>query len=222
LNLHCCLVYSVHLGERAPAKQAGSFMKGGRVSKKKLLAVVGVVALITVVGLVMGGIAIAQSETPPAQTVPATPGNMPWGKGFGCMGAGGWNNFDAMAKALNLTPTQLFEKLHEGKTLADIATEQGVDLTKVQEAANAERVQAMKDAIAQAVKDGKITQAQADWMLQGLEQGYMGKGRGFGFDGMGGRGMRGFRGGPGMHGFWGERAPKQAPSAPTPSQSSWS
>jgi hypothetical protein len=199
------------------------------VSSKKVLAVVGVVALITVVGLVMGGMALAQTETPPSQTTPATPQQLPWGMGFGCMGGGSWTNFDAMAKALNLTPTQLFEKLHEGKTLADIATAQGVDLAKVQEAANAERVQAMKDGIAQAVKDGKITQAQADWLLQGLDQGYMGKGRGFGFGfgGRGGRGMMGgFPGGRGMHGFWGgqapQQAPQQAPTAPSSSQSSWS
>jgi hypothetical protein len=208
-------------GERAPAEQAGSSTKGGAVTRKKLLAVVGVVALITVVGLVVGGMALAQTETPP-QTTPENPQQPPWGKGFGCMGAGGWNNFDAMAKALNLSPTQLFEKLHEGKTLADIAKDQGVDLAKVQEAANAERVQAMKAAIAQAVTDEKITQAQADWLLKGLEQGYMGKGRGFGFGGMGGRGMHGFRGGPGMRGFRGGQAPEQAPSAPSSSQSSWS
>jgi hypothetical protein len=151
------------------------------VTGKKLIAVVGVVTLITVLGLVVGGMAFAQTETPPEQTTPATPGQLPWGKGMGCLGGRSWGNFDAMAEALNLTPTQLFEKLHDGQTLADIAKAQGVDLTKVQEAANAERVKAMKDAIAQAVKDGKITQEQADWMLQGLEQGYMGKGRSFGF-----------------------------------------
>jgi len=192
------------------------------VTRKKLLAVVGVVTLITVVGLVMGGMALAQTETPPAQTTPENPQQLQWGKGFGCMGGGSWGNFDAMAKALNLTPTELFEKLHEGKALADIAKEQGVDVAKVQEAANAERVQAMKAAIAQAVTDEKITQAQADWLLKGLEQGYMGKGRGFGFGGMGGRGMHGFRGGPGMRGFRGGQAPEQAPSAPSSSQSSWS
>ena len=190
------------------------------MTKKKLLAVVGVVALVTVVGLVVGGIAFAQTETPPSQTAPTAPDEFGLGRGFGMMGRGGsWNNFDAMAKALNLTPTQLFEKLHEGKTLADIAKAQGVDLTKVQEAANAERVQAMKDAIAQAVKDGKITQAQADWLLKGLEQGYLGKGNGFGFG-------CGHGGGRGMRGFGGGRMPYQAPegtpdtSSTTPS--SWS
>jgi hypothetical protein len=189
------------------------------VTKKKLMAVVGVVALIAVVGLVVGGIAFAQTETPPSQTTPATPEQFGRGMGFGCMGGGSWNNYDAMAKALNLTPTQLFEKLHEGKTLADIAKEQGVDLTKVQEAANAQWVQAMKDAIAQAVKDGKITQAQADWLLQGLDQGYLGKGKGFGFGfgHGGGRGMRGFGGGR-----MPQQAPQQAPGTSSTTPSSWS
>ena len=97
-------------------------------------------------------------------------------------GGGSMADFDAMAKALNLTPTQLFEQLHSGKTLAEIAQAQGVDLTKIQEAANATRIQAQKDRIAQAVTDGTMTQAQADWLIQGLEKGYMGKGMG-GFDG---------------------------------------
>ena len=72
----------------------------------------------------------------------------------------------------------------------------------------------MKDKIAQAVKDGKMTQEQADWLLQGLEKGYTGKGRGgmfgFGHGPMGRGGMRG-------HGNWGG-AP--APATPAPGSSS--
>ena len=66
----------------------------------------------------------------------------------------------------------MFEQLHSGKTLSDIATAQGEDLSAVQAAVNASRVQAMKDKIAQAVTDGTITQEQADWLLQGLDKGY--------------------------------------------------
>ena len=185
---------------------------------KKLIAVVGVLALVTVVGLVMSGMVFAQTATPPAQTAPEDPQQLPRGRGFGCMGGGSWEKFDAMAEALDLTPTELFEKLHEGKTLAELAKEQGVDLEKVQEAANAERVKAMKDAITQAVEDGKITQAQADWLLQGLDEGYLGKGRDFGF-GFGGRGGRGMHG---MHGFGRGLAPEQAPTTPSTTPSSWS
>ena len=119
---------------------------------------------------------------PGAERVPASRGSrsagVGWGEASASAALGSWDNFDAMAKALNLTPTQLFEAIHNGKTLDEIAKTQGVDLAKVQEAANAARVQAMKDKIAQAVKDGKMTQEQADWLLQGLEKGYTDQGRG--------------------------------------------
>ncbi len=181
------------------------------MSMKKLATVVGVLALIAVLGLGVFSVstALAQTDTPTTPDMTQkTEKTAPWmgGRGFGFGGRGGsMENFDAMAEALNLTPTQLFEQLHSGKTLAEIAEAQGVDLAAVQEAANAARVQAMKDAIAQAVTDGKITQEHADWLLQGLDKGFMGKGRGldFGF-GCGGRGgMRGH----GMRGV--------APVAPT-------
>jgi hypothetical protein len=186
------------------------------MTKKKLAVLVGALALITVIGVVAAGAAFAQTAapTPVPDAAPAQPfeGRGMMGRGFGFGGPGSWANFDAMAQALNLTPTQLFEALHSGKTLAEIAKTQGVDLAKVQEAAKAARIQAMKDKIAQAVKDKKITQQQADWLLQGLENGYMGKGRGgmFGRGPMGQGGMRG-------HGNWGG---KSAPTAPAPGSSS--
>jgi len=184
---------------------------------KRLAVVMGAVALIAVIGVVAAGAAFAQTDTPtPApNTAPATPfGGRGMGRGFGPGGCGSWDNFDAMATALNLTPTKLFEELHSGKTLDEIAKAQGVDLAKVQEAANAARVQAMKDAIAQAVKDGKMTQEQADWLLQGLEKGYMGKGRGSEFGPGHGPMMRG-----GMRGLGG-RGVAPTPATPAPGTSS--
>ncbi len=148
------------------------------MTKQKLALVMGVLALVTILGVVSVGAAFAQTDTPPAQATPTTPGQPDAGKpgrgfglGFGFRG-GDAATFDAVAKALNLTPTQLFEQLHSGKTLSEIATAQGVDLSAVQAAVNASQVQAMKDKIAQAVKDGTITQEQADWLLQGMEKGY--------------------------------------------------
>jgi hypothetical protein len=185
---------------------------------KKLLMVAGTLVLITVVGVFVASTVFAQETTPPAQTTPANPcpGGKGWGGGFGMWG-GSTATFDATAEALGLTPTQLFEELHGGKTLADIAKEKGVDLQKVQDAAKASQTQAMKDAITQAVKDGKMTQAQADWLLKGLDQGFLPRGRGFGFGHEMGRGMRG--GMRGMRGFWGEQ-PSQAHTAPAPGTSS--
>ena len=178
---------------------------GLRLTKiKKVIAAVGATTVISLGGVFAAGSAFAQTPTPSApSTQPATPApRLDLGRGLGILGKGGsFTQFDAMATALNLTPTQLFEQLHSGKTLDEIATAQGVDLTKVQEAANAARVQAEKDAIAQAVKDGTMTQAEADWRLEGLANGYMPVGRG-GHGGHGGRG--GFDQG----------APGQAPTTP--------
>jgi hypothetical protein len=178
------------------------------MTKRRTILVISVLAVMALASLVLVGTALAQTSTP-APSTPTTPApfwGKGWGRGFGCWG-GNWAVFDAIAEALNLTPTQLFEQLHSGKTLEEIAQAQGVDISKVQEAAQAARVQAMKDAINQAVKDGTITQDEADWLLQGLEKGYL--------PGRWGRG--GF--GRGMGG-WGLKATPTTPSRLTPSTSS--
>jgi hypothetical protein len=99
------------------------------------------------------------------------------------MGAGGdWTVFDAAAKALGLTPEQLFSELHSGKTLSDVAKDKGVDINTVSQATSDARQAAMKQAIEQAVTDGRMTRDQADWTLKGIQNGWMG-------GGFGGRGM---------------------------------
>jgi len=115
------------------------------------------------------------------------------GGGFG-FGGGSTEEFDAQAEALGLTPTELFERLHSGKTLSEIAEAQGVDLQEVQDAVSALKTQSMKDSIAQAVTDGRMSQEQADWMLEGIENGWL-NGRGA-FGGMHGP-MMGGPDGPG-------------------------
>ncbi|MGB9775542.1 MAG: hypothetical protein ACPLYD_05845 [Anaerolineae bacterium] len=186
---------------------------------KRILGIgmaLGLVALVGLLGLLMVAPAFAQGNTPPTTPIPGSgqgPGlGRGWGRGLG-RGFGGfggsWATFDAVAEALGLTPEQLFSELHSGKTLEEIAEEKGVDIQKVYEAAQAARVQQMKEAIQQAVKDGRMTQEQANWLLEGLEKGYFPMGRGFGFG-------RGFRC-PG----WG--IPPSAPTTPsaTPSSSSY-
>ncbi|MCL5997887.1 MAG: hypothetical protein M1546_17805 [Chloroflexi bacterium] len=171
---------------------------------KRLVAIIGAVGLIALIGVFAASTVFAQTPTPaaPSASPDGTPGSKGIGRGFGLWGGGSTAQFDAVAEALNLTPAQLFEQLHSGKTLEEIAQAQGVDIQKVQDALNASRIQAMKDAISQAVTDGKMTQAQADWMLEGLEKGYLPMGRGgFGFG-------HGGRGGPG------KRGPAEAPTAP--------
>ncbi len=65
---------------------------------------------------------------------------------------------DAAAKALGMSTTDLTTAMRGGKTLLDLAREKNVDVAKLRTAiADAE-----KAAIDQAVKDSKLTQAQAD------------------------------------------------------------
>lgn len=103
-------------------------------------------------------------------------------------------NLEWLAEQFGMTVDELKAELEAGKTITELAEEKGVDLQAAQ-------IEVMKERIQQAVEDGTLTQEQADWLLQGLEQGFMPGGRGFDF---GGRG-RHFDGFPGFGGFWGQR-----------------
>jgi hypothetical protein len=198
------------------------------MSKKVLLPVILGVVLV----LVVAGIALAQTVTPPVQSnVPATPAPLR-GFGMGGFGMGGfggvsWSRFDAAAKALNLTPTQLFEKLHGGETLAQVASDQGVSLATVQSAmqsaATTNRQSALGNWIDQAQQAGRLTADQANWLRQGLQNGWLNRlFRGLPFlgqpflgtpGGMMGPG-RMMRPGAGPRNFW-QRVPRQGQQTPS-------
>ena len=166
------------------------------LKRKKLYAMLGAAGALV---LLLGGLGVsvvsAQEITPPSEGAPAG-GILGWGRGLFGFGRGcQWTMFDTAADVLGLTPEELFGKLHGGKTLDEVAEAQGIEMEAVQEALSAEREEAMHDAIAQAVEDGNLTQEQADWLLEGLDNGYMPRGRGSG------HGMRGGRGGFAPGGF---------------------
>jgi len=88
----------------------------------------------------------------------------------------------ALAEKLGITANDLEARLAKGETLAQIASSKGLTVDQFQKL----MTDARNQAIDQAVKDGKLTQEQADWMKQ----------HGFG------RGLRGMRGvGPDRPGF---------------------
>jgi hypothetical protein len=154
----------------------------------KFVKVAGIALLVAAIGLTAAvGVSLAQG--PSGTPTPGDKGGP--GPDLGIMGGGGdWTAFDAAAKALGLTPTELFTELHAGKTLTDIAKDKGVDIETVNQAVKDVRQTAMKKAIEQAVTDGRMTRDQADWTRKGIENGWMG--------GMGGPGFRGMGpGGPG-------------------------
>lgn len=168
-------------------------------------------ALVLLFGSLGASVVFAQEPTPESDVAPPC-GMRSWGRGAFGFGGGEWTVFDTLAEALGLTPEELFGERRAGKTLEQLAEEQDVDLEALQEELDAARDEARRDAIAQAVEDGEMTQEQADWLLEGLDKGYLPHG-GFmghrrGVDRSFGRGMRG-----GFNGFAPQRAPQSNPAS---------
>ncbi|HKZ85149.1 MAG TPA: hypothetical protein VJ793_15975, partial [Anaerolineae bacterium] len=125
----------------------------------KFLKLAGVaLAAAVVVALGSNTLAFAQAAT---TSVPAA--RLAHGGGFG-FGPHSQAALEAAAEALGMTADELSTHLWGGKTPAELADEAGVDLQDVRDAVEAARLEAVRAAIAQAVEDGSITQAQADWL----------------------------------------------------------
>jgi hypothetical protein len=132
-------------------------------------------------------------------------GGGPGGKGGpmgGWMSQYGETMHERMAEFLGMTGDELDAALTKGKTPWQIAEEKGISQDEFAQAMQTIHADILK----QAVADGVITQEQADWMLEGIEQGYgFGGGRGMG-RGMGRGGHFGMEPGLGQ-GLYGPCAP---------------
>jgi opacity protein-like surface antigen len=154
--------------------------------KKTLLIVALVVLALGALGV---GVVVAQGQNPP---VPGS-GYVRMGGGYG--GYGWMHDYveQALASKLGLTEQQVEDALASGKTMYQIALDNGI--------AEADLPTFMTDvhqaAFDKAVADGALTQEQADWMLQRMQDMY-GNGYGFGNCPMGGvrpQDGTGYRGG---------------------------
>jgi hypothetical protein len=111
-------------------------------------------------------------------------------------------HLEAAATALGMTSDELKTALADGSSLADVASSKKVAVQKVIDAIVADE----KAEIAQAVTDGKLTQAQADALQAKVVEHVTAIVNGerpaplFGRGGHGGRGDHGGRGGHGHHG----------------------
>jgi hypothetical protein len=104
-----------------------------------------------------GTLTQAQADKVQAALEDARPAFGPGGPG----GPGGRGpGLDAAADALGVDASELRTQLQSGKSLADVAKDKGVDVQAVIDAIVAE----MQSHLADAVADGKLTQAQADEM----------------------------------------------------------
>jgi len=84
------------------------------------------------------------------------------GMPLGPMEAADGGPIAAAAKALDMTLEELQAEMQDGKSIAALAEEKGVELDTIADA----YVEQMSDHLAQAVTDGKITQEQADQMVE--------------------------------------------------------
>ena len=149
--------------------------------KKKISILIG--SLLAVAVLLAGAritTAYAQEGTPPTP-VAGQPGD---GRGHGRhMGDA---ELEAAAKVLGITTDELSTALQNGQTLEDLATTAGVDIEDVKAAISAVHATEMRARIEAGLADGSISQDKADWLLEGLDKGYL--------DGPGGLGFGGPRG----------------------------
>ncbi|MDQ2693652.1 MAG: hypothetical protein M3Y68_16560 [Chloroflexota bacterium] len=153
--------------------------------KNKLLTLIGgFLAVMLVIGVLSATSAYAQSS----------PGDVFHGRGpGGGRGLGDGIALQAAAEALGMTTDELINALRGGSTLEELAEEAGVDIEEVRTAIQEARTADLRERIQQAVEAGTITQAHADWLFEGLENGFIGGPGGFKFGGRHGFGM-----GPGL------------------------
>ena len=143
------------------------------MKKKISILIGGLLVALMVVGVIGATNAFAQSSTPGALLHGRGPGD-----GRGLRDA----ELAAAAEALNMTADEVSTALQGGKTLEQLAEEAGVDLQNVRDAIQAVREAELRTRIEQAVADGTMTQEKADWLLEGLDKGFLdGPGFGFGF-----------------------------------------
>ena len=152
------------------------------MKKKMSIVIAGLLAALLVVGVIGATGAFAQGS---ATTLLHGRGPGGGGRGFGL----GQVELEAAAKVLGMTADELSTALQSGKTLEQVATDKGVDIQKVKDAIQAAHATEVRDRIQQALKDGTITQANADWLLEGLDKGYIGVPGAFGFGGPHGPGL---------------------------------
>jgi len=87
-----------------------------------------IVAVVLAAVLALGFSIPALAEEPDEVGALSGPGFMVRGRFW----VGSWDLFDTIADLFGLDPTELFEKLHEGQTIEEIAEELGVDTQEIQ------------------------------------------------------------------------------------------
>ncbi len=128
---------------------------------KKVLSVGLALLVVSMAGLAVVGAVSAQGP----EAAPTPQEGTLWGRAWGHMRAGMGAISEVISELLGLTPEEIHAEREAGKTLAEIANEQGITDEALIEAIVAGRT----EAIEQAVADGTLTQEQADWLIAKAE-----------------------------------------------------
>ena len=141
----------------------------------KNILLIGTGFLLAVLVLGVTGFAYAQTQNPPVAQ-PFLGQGMMGGFGRGMMGAfaraaGGYGPMheymeQALAAKLGLTEEEIEEKLAAGETMWSFASAQGLSVEEIATLMSEVHTEALKAAVA----DGVLTQEQADWMAQHMQQ----------------------------------------------------
>jgi hypothetical protein len=137
------------------------------MKNKKSILIGGLLVALVVTVLAGIGVSSAYAQSPTNSLSHGGPGG---GRG------GGFEWLQIAAQKLNMTTDELITALQSGKTLEQIAQEKGVNYADIQAAIQEASQTAMRDRIQQGVADGTISQEKADWLLEGLNKGFIGNG----------------------------------------------
>jgi uncharacterized protein (DUF433 family) len=127
---------------------------------KRLAKIVGIVAIVAALAALVGTTVSAQG-----------PRQGGFGGPIGFRGRGG-PAADVLAEELDMTTEELRQAFRDGQTIADLAEEQGVDLADLKDAVESARLEQAREGIQDRVASGDLTQAKADWLIEGLENAY--------------------------------------------------
>jgi hypothetical protein len=138
------------------------------MSRKRLAGVALIAGLAGggLVGATFGGPGVSGAQEAPTTTAPADGAPREGrGPGGGCIGGHRGPGLDAAATALGMTNEELRTELQAGKTIAQVAQAENVEVQKVIAAMVAEA----KAHLAEKVAAGGLTQAEADAKAADLE-----------------------------------------------------
>ena len=92
-----------------------------------------------------------------------------------------------VADLLGMSEDEVTAAFEDGQTLQDLADEAGVDIEEIKDALGELRNADVRERIETALDEGNLTEDEADWLFEGLDNGYLEKLGNF-FSKRGGRG----------------------------------